>query len=100
MSKRRRAPALESRGDRIASVEALLRAAGREERGRRRRPERRRRDSRPGALAVLPTFRDHRIAMAAALVALARGGCLRRGSRLRVEVVPAFSPRDLGTLLR
>jgi 3-phosphoshikimate 1-carboxyvinyltransferase len=52
-----------------------------------------------GALAILPTFRDHRIAMAAALVSLARGGCLVEDPGCVSKSYPAFF-RDLGTLLR
>ncbi|MGE5276278.1 MAG: 3-phosphoshikimate 1-carboxyvinyltransferase [Acidobacteriota bacterium] len=52
----------------------------------------------PGGVVVLPTFGDHRIAMAAALLALARGGCLIENPGCVAKSYPAFF-RDLATLL-
>jgi 3-phosphoshikimate 1-carboxyvinyltransferase len=84
--------------DRIGSIESLLGAAGADARS-------------VGAdlcvagglsstaPAVLPTFRDHRIGMAAALVSIARGGCLIENPGCVSKSYPAFF-RDLGTLLR
>jgi 3-phosphoshikimate 1-carboxyvinyltransferase len=84
--------------DRIGSVEALLRAAGGEARGD--GADLRVAGGLPsGALAVLPTFRDHRIAMAAALVSLARGDCLVEDPGCVSKSYPAFF-RELGSLLR
>ena len=49
---------------------------------------------RPGlALARLPTAGDHRIAMAAGLLALARPGCPDRKPELRFEVLSGLLPR-------
>jgi 3-phosphoshikimate 1-carboxyvinyltransferase len=84
--------------DRIASLAALLSAAGA--------------FVRPGASdlvvtggisggssTVLPTFNDHRIAMAASLLSLARGGYLIENPSCVSKSYPAFF-RDLSTLLR
>jgi 3-phosphoshikimate 1-carboxyvinyltransferase len=85
--------------DRIASVKALLAAAGaraREEDGDLlvEGPP----DRRPGA-RVLPTSGDHRIAMAAALLSLARPGCLIESPGCVAKSYPGFF-RDLETLVR
>ena len=85
--------------DRIASVMALLASAGasaREEDGSlfvEGPPGRW-----PGA-RVLPTSGDHRIAMAAALLALARPGCLIENPACVAKSYPGFF-RDLETLVR
>jgi len=47
---------------------------------------------------VLPTFGDHRIAMAAALLSLARGGCLIENPGCVAKSYPSFF-RDLATLI-
>ncbi|MGH9367683.1 MAG: 3-phosphoshikimate 1-carboxyvinyltransferase [Thermoanaerobaculia bacterium] len=52
-----------------------------------------------GALAVLPTSRDHRIAMAAALLSLARGHCLIEDPGCVAKSYPGFF-RDLAGLAR
>jgi 3-phosphoshikimate 1-carboxyvinyltransferase len=52
-----------------------------------------------GSSTILPTFNDHRIAMAAALLAVARGGYLIENPNCVSKSYPAFF-RDLSTLLR
>lgn len=84
--------------DRIAALSALLSAAGA--------------SARPGessldviggvicgAATVLPTFNDHRIAMAAALLSLARGGYLIENPASVAKSYPRFF-KDLATLIR
>ncbi len=53
----------------------------------------------PGGLALLPTFDDHRVAMAGALLAIARGECLVENPGCVSKSYPAFF-RDLAILLR
>jgi len=52
-----------------------------------------------GALAILPTCGDHRVAMAAALVAIARGDCLIENPDCVAKSYPDFF-RDLTARLR
>ncbi len=84
--------------DRIGSVEGLLRAAGGSARagagelavtG----------GLAPGAALLLPTFDDHRLAMAAALIAIGRGGYLVENPDCVGKSYPAFF-RDLSSLFR
>lgn len=84
--------------DRIASVESLLLAAG----GRARAEDSGLSVSgglAPRAGAALPTFGDHRIAMAGALLAIARGGFLLENPGCVAKSYPDFF-RDLASLLR
>jgi 3-phosphoshikimate 1-carboxyvinyltransferase len=55
--------------------------------------------ARPGSSTVLPTFDDHRIAMAASLISLARGGYLLENPSCVSKSYPAYF-RDLSGLLR
>jgi 3-phosphoshikimate 1-carboxyvinyltransferase len=85
--------------DRIAALGSLAAAAG--------APARADADAlfvsggpaRPGAAAFLPTFRDHRIAMAAGLIAIARGGFLIENPGCVAKSYPSFF-RDLAALER
>jgi 3-phosphoshikimate 1-carboxyvinyltransferase len=84
--------------ERASSVEALVRAAG----GRARAAS----DAlavsgglAPDGLAFLPTFDDHRIAMAAALLAIARGRGLVENPGCVSKSYPAFF-HDLASLIR
>ena len=84
--------------DRIAALTALLTAAGASVRSS---------DSdlvvtgcaAGGSSTVLPTFNDHRIAMAASLIAFARGGYLIENPSCVSKSYPAYF-RDLCSLLR
>jgi 3-phosphoshikimate 1-carboxyvinyltransferase len=84
--------------DRIGALAALLAAAG----GTAKEEETAlvvRGGLAPDGVAVLPTFGDHRIAMAAALLSLARGGCLIENPGCVAKSYPSFF-QDLATLIR
>lgn len=86
--------------DRIGALAALLGRAGVEcDAGEDSLTIRGGREGRPRAAALLPTFRDHRIVMAAALLSLARGGLLIEDPDCVAKSYPAFF-RDLESLVR
>jgi len=86
--------------DRIGALAALLGRAGVEcDAGEDSLTIRGGRESRPRESVPLPTFRDHRIAMAAALLSLARGGLMIEDPDCVAKSYPAFF-RDLESLVR
>ncbi len=84
--------------DRIAALAALITAAGAQARAEPEALAVSGGPDSPGGAAILPTFRDHRIAMAAALLALARGGFLIEDPGCVAKSYPAFF-RDLAVLV-
>jgi 3-phosphoshikimate 1-carboxyvinyltransferase len=83
--------------DRIAALEGLAAAAGAPTRADAEALFVSGGPARPGAAAVLPTFRDHRIAMAAGLIAIARGGFLIENPACVAKSYPSFF-RELAAL--